>query len=104
MNLAMNPTRGELAALIRRCDDKAYSHILWVAKDGEVHLDPRLEGITPGRFRSLNKHLLKFSNETFCRGNNYVGPDAAKDKAHVDRLFTDLQRLWRTDFVGHSNY
>jgi hypothetical protein len=40
MNMNHNPTREELAALVGACNDTADHHVLWVAKDGEVHVTP----------------------------------------------------------------
>ena len=99
MNLAAKPTRYELAALLRDCDDRTVSHLLWVEKDGEVHIDPLLE-ITPVAIADKNSEILKFKFESFARGNGSTGDKAALDKQWVDRLFRLLVSAWASGREG----
>ena len=103
MNLAEKPTQAELARLMSQCDDKSASHVLWVSYSGEVHLDPLPDELTPIGFERLHQRELKFRWETFVQGNDYVGPNAAKDKAWVAKVFAELEHLWKGDFSGYSD-
>lgn len=103
MNLAKNPKPAELAALMTRCYDAGSSHILWVGFDGRVHLDPLPANLTPVGFQRRHEKEMKFRQETFQRGNDYVGPNAATDAAWVAKLFNELVYLWEKDFKGYSD-
>ena len=103
MNLARNPTRRELQALLAECDDTAAHHIAWVGHDGAVHIDPLPEDLTPVGFAERNKTAIKFRLETYDCGNGYVGPVAAQDDKWVDRLFVALQNLWTKDAEGYQD-
>jgi hypothetical protein len=104
VNLTNNPTCAELADLLAGCDDAAASHVLWVTNSGEVHLDPLPTGVTPAGYERLHEKELKFRWETFHRGNDYVGPNAARDEAWVAKLLAELEHLWNSGFRGYSDY
>jgi hypothetical protein len=93
-----------MAVLLADCDDASASHILWVTKSGEVHLDPLPAGLTPVGFERLHEKELKFRWETFYRGNDYVGQNAARDEAWVAKLLAELGHLWNSDFRGYSDH
>ncbi len=57
--------------------------------------------MTAAGWSKANKADIKFRYETVVRGNRYVGPEAAKDQAWVNRLFDDLQRDWKRDARGY---
>ena len=54
MNLNDNPTKEQLADLLRPCDDRL-DHVLWVGRDGVVHITPRgeFERTEPDEFARL---------------------------------------------------
>lgn len=93
MNLENNPTVEELRDLLRKCEDQAGHHVLWVAKNGDVHVS---------RVPKDNTHMglpeaepeMQLRYETFEAGNEYVGPEAADDESWVKELFEALVKEW----------
>jgi hypothetical protein len=93
MNLGNSPTVEELRDLLRSCDDYEGDHILWVAKNGDVHLSlASRDDTSPGVKEAAPEMQLWY--ETFEAGNEYVGPDAAGDFAWVKQLFDALVKNW----------
>jgi hypothetical protein len=93
MNLNNNPTIDQLRQLIRRCDDAAGHHVLWVKKGGEVELSRIPADQTPDGFDDAHPDM-QMRVETFLAGNEYVGPEAADDPEWVAELFERLVREW----------
>src|SRR2546421_13074003 len=93
MNLNHNPTKEQLRELIKRCDDSAGHHILWVKKNGEVQLSRVPKDRTPVGFEQGHPEM-QLRSETFLAGNEYVGPEAAEDDEWVSELFDRLSREW----------
>jgi hypothetical protein len=93
MNLEKNPTVEELRDLLRKCDDQAGHHVLWVAKNGDVHVSRVPKDETPVGFQEAVPEM-QLRYETFEAGNEYVGPDAAEDEGWVKQLFDALVREW----------
>lgn len=91
MNLNNNPTLDDLRDLLRPCEDRA-SHILWVARTGEVRIDPIPGGDVPGFVRGHAE--LKMWLRVFEPGHDYVGPGAAEDIGWVEDVFFALGREW----------
>jgi hypothetical protein len=89
MNLEKKPTIDELRALIGVCDDLAGHHVLWVAKNGDVHITRVPKNQTPPVQPDMQ---LRY--ETFEAGNEYVGPKAAADDDWINELFEALTREW----------
>lgn len=98
MNLN-HPKIDELRHLLENADDKEDSHMMWVARDGVVHLDP-LEGSSPLRLSTQHEDMA-FRLETFVAGNGYVGAAAAVDDDWVSRLFRALVSHWREGTRGY---
>ncbi|MGO1660098.1 MAG: hypothetical protein ACTHYN_16005 [Marinobacter sp.] len=99
MNLNTSPTKSQLEALISACDDSAGHHVVWVDKNGDVSIDVVPQGLTPIGFEQSKPSML-MRYETFSCGNDYVGPSAAKDTAHIAEIFESLVKEWlkvRTD-------
>ena len=44
MNLKNNPTEQQLQLLMAKADDNACDHMVWVSKDGEVHIEAITDG------------------------------------------------------------
>jgi len=93
MNLDNNPMVEELRDLLRKCDDQAGHHVLWVAKNGDVHVSQVPENKTPVGF-AMAEPEMQLRYETFQAGNEYVGPDAAEDENWVAQLFDALVKEW----------
>ncbi|VUF53794.1 hypothetical protein HYP22_gp41 [Escherichia phage ESSI2_ev015] len=92
MNLNNNPTVSQLSQLISVCDDNAGHHILWVSKSGDVAVT-QINDLSPIGFEE-NTPSMAMRYETFQRGNDYVGKNAAEDATHMERLLRDLLNEW----------
>ena len=93
MNMNQNPTVEELRELIRACDDLAGHHVLWVAKNGDVHVSRVPKDKTPVGFEEAQLDM-QLRCETFEAGNEYVGPEAAQDDDWIEQLFDALTKEW----------
>lgn len=93
MNLTSNPTKQQLSALLAQADDEAGHHVLWIDTAGEVHLTLLDDSISLPDFATAHP-TVRVRFETFCAGNSYVGPEAAKDDEHVKRYFNWLLSEW----------
>ena len=93
MNLNANPTPDQLRELLRRCDDTAGHHVLWVKGNGDVVLS-RLPRNKPVESFDRDHPEIRMRFETFLAGNEYVGPEAAQDDEWVSELFERLLREW----------
>ncbi|QVL49070.1 MAG: hypothetical protein KFB96_00570 [Thiocapsa sp.] len=99
MNLNNSPTIEQLAALVAECDDGAGHHVLWVDRDGDVHISTVPKHLSPVGFEQATPEM-KLRNETFAQGNDYVGPNAAKDERLISDLLKSLKRAW----AEHKNH
>lgn len=95
MNLNHNPTIEELRELVRRCDDSAGHHVLWVRKSGDVEISVIPDDLTPIGFQQARPDM-QLRMETFQVGNEYVGPAAADDEGWISELFDSLLGEWAT--------
>ncbi len=94
MNLNQSPTVDELKKIFMHANDDAGNHSLWVDKSGEVHVSLIPTGLTPIGFEKGTLSMaLRY--ETFCRGNGYVGVNAAADNEHINSLFLSLIKEWQ---------
>jgi hypothetical protein len=101
MNMKHNPTEDQLRALLASADDEAGHHMLWVDKNGEVHLDLIPQGLTPVGYFEQTKERQQFRQETFQCGNGYVGPKAAASP-YVSELFAYLVERWQSGDKGYD--
>jgi hypothetical protein len=88
-----HPTVDELRELISSCDDLSGHHVLWVAKNGDVYVSQIPRDKTPIGFEEANPNM-QLRCETFVAGNEYVGPEAAKDDEWLNQLFQTLEEEW----------
>jgi hypothetical protein len=93
MNLEKGPTVHELRELIKVKNDRAGHHVLWVAKNGDVHVSMIPEGQSAVGFESEHTEM-QLRLETFTVGNDNVGPKAANDANWMNHLFGLLTREW----------
>ena len=93
MNLNNNPTTGQLAALLHKCDDNSAHHVMWVNKSGEVFISPLAGDLSPVGFEKSTPDMC-MRYETCQCGNKYVGPSAAEDAGYVNRMFNSLVKEW----------
>lgn len=101
MNLNSSPTKAQLRKLLRSCDDDEGAHILWVDRQGEVHITLLDEEATPAAWAGSMGDRIRFRYETYGAGNGYVGPDAAQDDSYVALLFRHLVEDWQEGAVGY---
>ena len=94
MNLNNNPTKEQLADLLRPCDDRVAHQVLWVDRGGEVQLtrlEKRWPPPEPGP--EVTSHArVRF--ETFLAGNGYVGQEATESDDWITDAFNWLVREW----------
>ena len=93
MNLNDSPTVGQLKQLFRMCNDSDGHHVLWVARNGEVHISLVPDELTPVGFEE-SKSNMQMRYETFCIGNDYVGESAAQDERLMSSIFASLVKEW----------
>lgn len=93
MNMEQTPTVEELRRLILACDDLAGHHVLWVDKCGDVRVSQIPRDQTPIGFEEEHPEM-RLRYETFQAGNDYVGPEAAKDDEWIHQLFEALVKEW----------
>jgi hypothetical protein len=89
-----NPTKEQLADLLRGYDDRAAHHVLWVDRGGEVRLtklEKKWPVPEPGH-DVIDQALVRF--ETFQAGNGYVGAAAAADDQWLTDAMDWLTRDW----------
>ena len=94
MNLDNNPTKEQLADLLRPCDDRAAHHVLWVDRTGEVRVtkvEKKWPPPEPGP-DVLDNSIVRI--ETFQAGNGYVGPEAAASDEWLTDALEWLNREW----------
>jgi hypothetical protein len=94
MNLDANPSIEELRELVKRCDDSAGHHVLWVKKSGEVIISCIPKNQTPDEIQEDHPDM-QLRMETFLAGNEYVGPEAADDCDWISELFESLRKEWQ---------
>jgi hypothetical protein len=78
MNLTHNPTLNQLSQLLGSVDDTQNSHILYVAKTGEVHLTAFRADTFAGAYYA-NEDTVQFVLDTFLIGQGYTGQKATED-------------------------
>jgi hypothetical protein len=94
MNLDASPTMGELRQLLAQENDRAGHHLLWVDRNGNVHVSlVRDERAADELEKARPDMQLRY--ETFLKGNEYFGPEAAADDGWVVGLFQSLQQEWQ---------
>src|SRR5438094_4501800 len=93
MNLNASPTKEQLQQLLVPHDDRAGDHVLWVDDQGDVHIAQVPRSLTAEAFERSNL-AMRLRCETFQKGKEYVGPEAAGDSEWVSRLFEALVSEW----------
>jgi hypothetical protein len=88
-----NPSITQLEQIFMACDDNAGHHILWISRDGNVHLDRLPDELGPIEFED-SKPNMQCRFETYSQGAGYVGSDAAKDHKFINTVFNDLVTVW----------
>ena len=94
MNLNNQPTIDELAHLFAKQKDSLDSHILWIAKSGQVHIDCLSPHAHEQEFDESQQDLAA-RLKMYRRGQGYVGKKAAADKDYVGRVLATLTQEWQ---------
>lgn len=100
MNLNNQPTIDELARMFAAHKDSHDSHILWIAKSGQVHIDCLSPHAHEDEFEK-NNHDLRARLKMYRRGQGYVGKKAAADRNFIEQVFHTLNTEWQ-NLKGHS--
>ncbi|MCU7646024.1 MULTISPECIES: hypothetical protein [Pseudomonas] len=95
MNLNNQPTIDELARMFAARKDSHDSHILWVAKSGQVHIDCLSPHNHEAEFDRNNQELAA-RLKMYRRGQGYVGKKAAADKDFIGRVLETLKTEWQS--------
>ena len=100
MNLAENPTKDALRALLIPINDNAGTHVIWVSHSGSVCISILPDGLTPIGFEEATP-TMKFRLESLGCGNGYTGAAAAEDEKWIERLFAVLNKSWEANATGY---
>jgi len=95
MNLNNQPTIDELAHLFAKQKDSLDSHILWIAKSGQVHIDC-LSPHTHEQEFDQHQQDLAARLKMYRRGQGYVGKKAAADKDFIGQVLETLKAEWQS--------
>lgn len=101
MNLDYNPTLDQLCQLIASVDDNQDSHILFVAKNGDVFLTP-FRADTAAGADYANEDVLQFVLDTFLMSEGYTGWKASQDLEWMAELFSALNEHWADKTTGFA--
>ena len=101
MNLNQDPSLDQLIQLIGNVDDSRDSHILYVTKNGDVHLAPFRRDTAAGADYA-NEDTLQFILDTFLIGEGYTGQQAIQDPEWMDELFSELNHHWACQTTGFA--
>lgn len=101
MNLTQSPTLDQLIQLIARVDDTKDSHILYVSKNGDVHLTA-FRADTAAGSDYANEDTLQFILDTFMIGKGFVGWQATQDSEWMEEIFLELNEHWTYTTTGFA--
>ena len=93
MNRNNQPTIEELARMFAAQKDSHDSHILWISKSGQVHMDCLATHADETEFDKNNQNLLA-RLKMYRRGQGYVGKKAAADKDFIGSVLQTLKQAW----------
>ena len=93
MNLNNQPTIEELARMFAAKKDSHDSHILWISKSGQVHIDCLAPHAGEDEFDRNHQNLLA-RLKMYRRGHGYVGKKAAADKDFIGNVLQTLKQAW----------
>ncbi|WP_040263298.1 hypothetical protein [Pseudomonas massiliensis] len=95
MNLNHEPTIDQLAQLLAKRKDRNDSHILWICKSGQVHVEGLSPHVGEADFET-KRPSMRARLRTYRRGLGYVGRKAAADREFVSRVLHTLKQEWQT--------
>lgn len=83
---------------IKNCNDTAGDHIIWVDRNGNIHINCISMGLRWGQV--LPQSAVKYYLSVKHAGNGYVGVDAASDIRQMLEDFYILVRAWNQNETG----
>jgi hypothetical protein len=101
LNLKLNPEIVQLKELISNCDDDNFNHIIWVAKNGNVHIYATILSNPDSAFEKENGKNLQFWKGVYLMGNQYFGIEASNDTKYMQGLLDTLIKNWGKKTYGH---
>jgi hypothetical protein len=101
MNLKSDPEISQLKELIGNCDDENNNHIIWVAKNGAVHIYATTLSNPIAAFEKEHGKNLQFWKGVYNMGDHYFGAEAANDNDYLQDLLRNLTTHWRIKTYGH---
>lgn len=99
MNLKRRPTVQQLRALLASVDDDAGVHVMWVGRNGEVHLTTLREGYPPELWAEQMSDRIRF-HLVFQRSSGFVGSSASSDWEWLRDLLEFLRQQWMAKSAG----
>uniref|UniRef100_A0A7C4LJU6 Uncharacterized protein n=1 Tax=Schlesneria paludicola TaxID=360056 RepID=A0A7C4LJU6_9PLAN len=93
------PTVKQLSALIATADDNAGAHVMWVGRNGEVHLTTLHDGYPPDLWAEQMTDRMMF-HLVFQRSAGFVGSSASSDWEWLRDLLEFLRQRWSAKAVG----
>jgi hypothetical protein len=99
MNLNRRPTVQQLRMLIASADDHAGCHVIWVSRDGSVHLTTLRDGYSPSLWAEVMAGRFRF-HCSFQPGEGFVGAAASADSVWMRDLLAFLRERWSAKAVG----
>jgi|GEM_PF-437774 len=104
MNLANNPKIEQLSSLIAAYDDSTASHYLWVASNGDVHINQISEregDVAPAEWLEFLGYHIRCVYELWGEKNNYVGEEASRSEQWINAVFQQLIEDWNNGISGY---
>jgi hypothetical protein len=101
MNLKQNPEVSQLKELISDCDDDNFNHIIWVSKNGAVHIYATTLSNPISAFENEHGKNLQFWKGMYNMGDHYFGIEASNDSKYIQDLYDNLVKHWNSKVYGH---
>lgn len=101
LNLAASPSLADFQRLVAAQDDERGHHILWVDREGWIHLDILPDKMAPVQYEEEIDCDMQFRYETFVEGCGNVGRTAAKDSRRMAQILESLKHNWNQGAVGY---
>jgi hypothetical protein len=101
LNLVASPSLAAFQKLVAAQDDERGHHVLWVDREGWIHLDPLPDKMAPVQYEEEIDCDMQFRYETFVEGCGNVGRTAAKDSRRMTQILESLKQNWSQGAVGY---
>lgn len=102
MNLAGNPSFEDLRAMFFTSQNNGFRQVLWVSKEGDVHLEPLHPGLGVHHFDLRHAGDVKFRSEPFDCVESGASPRAAGSDDLMKLVHARLVKHWRDNYSGSA--